>query len=123
MLTTCTRNVLYMTKLSLDKNFTKPSYLCIAEIFGGINFRQYGKGCHILNVIINTGQNICAIKISPIRADGEIGKNFLLAKISTYTVLSKLHQRFWFMHYKNHAIQLICPSGNIKMCFTAINEC
>ena len=23
------------------KNFTKPSYLCIAEIFGGINFRQY----------------------------------------------------------------------------------
>ena len=70
-----------MTKFSLDKNFTKPSYLCIAEVFSGINFRQCGKGHHILNVIINTGH---AIKILPIRADGEIGKNFLLAKISMY---------------------------------------
>ena len=76
----------YTTKFSLDKNFTKPSYLCIAEIFGGIHFRQCCKGHHILNVIINTGQTIRAIKISPIKANGEIGKNFLLAKISTYTV-------------------------------------
>ena len=35
------------------------------------NFHQCGKGHHILNVIINTGQKICAIKISPIRAEGE----------------------------------------------------
>ena len=65
----------YMTKFSLDKNFTKPSYLCIAEIFGGINFRQCSKGRHILNVIINIGQKICAIKILPIRTDGQIGEN------------------------------------------------
>ena len=76
----------YTTKFSLGKNFAKPSYLCIAEIFGGINFHQCGKGRHILNVIINTGQKIRTIKISPIRADGEIGENFLLAKISVYTV-------------------------------------
>ena len=50
-------------------------------------FHQCGKGRHILNVIINMGQKIRAIKISPMRADGEIGKNFLLVKISTYTVL------------------------------------
>ena len=25
-------------KVLLDNNFTKPSYLCIAEMFGGINF-------------------------------------------------------------------------------------
>ena len=62
--------LLYTTKFSLDKNFTKPSYLCIAEIFGGINFRQCSKGRHILNVIINTGQKIRAIKTLPIRADG-----------------------------------------------------
>ena len=75
-----------MTKFLLDKNFAKPSYLCIAEIFSGINFRQYGKGHYILNVI-NTGQNICAIKILPIRADGKIGENFLLVKISMYTLV------------------------------------
>ena len=74
----------YTTKFSPDKNFAKP---CIAEIFGGINFRQRGKGRHILNVIINTGQKIRAIKFSPIRADGEIGENFLLAKISVYAVV------------------------------------
>ena len=74
-------------KFSLDKNFAKPSYYCITEIFSGINFRQCGKGCHILYVIINTGQKIRVIKILPMRADGEIGKNFLLAKISMYTVL------------------------------------
>ena len=36
--------------------------------------------------MINTGQKIHAIKILPIRAGGEIGENFLLAKISAYTV-------------------------------------
>ena len=51
-------------------------YLCIVEIFGGINFHQCGKGRHILYVIINTGQKIHVIKISPMRADGEIGENF-----------------------------------------------
>ena len=76
-----------MTKFSLEKNFANPSYLCIAEIFGGINFRQCDKGRHILNVIINMAQKIRAIKILPMKADGEIGENFLLAKISAYTVL------------------------------------
>ena len=78
----------YTTKFSLDKNFANPSYLCIAEIFGGINFHQCGKGRHVLNVIINMGQKTHVIKISPIRTDGEIGENFLLAKISAYTVSS-----------------------------------
>ena len=45
-------------KFSLDKNPAKPRYLCVAEIFDGINSRQCGKGCHIFYVIINTGQNI-----------------------------------------------------------------
>ena len=59
------------------KNFAKPSYLYIAEIFGGINFHQCGidyratyvyvsssiiyecsKGRYILYAIVNTGQNI-----------------------------------------------------------------
>ena len=53
----------------LTKYVTKPSYLCIAKIFSGINFRQCGKGCHILYVIINTGQKIRIIKILPKRAD------------------------------------------------------
>ena len=57
-----------------DKYFTKPSHLCVAETFGGINFCQCGKGRHILYVIINTGQKICVIKILPMRADGKIGK-------------------------------------------------
>ena len=83
---TCNRFTVY-NKISLNKNFAKLSYLCIAEIFGGINFRQCCEGRHILNVIINTGQKIHAIKISPIRADGKIGENFLLAKISVYTII------------------------------------
>ena len=37
-----------MWKFSLDKNFAKPSYLCIAETFSEINFRQCSKGRHIL---------------------------------------------------------------------------
>ena len=72
-------------KFSLGKKliiFTKPRYLCIAEIFSGINFRQCGEGCHILYVIINTEQ----IKISPTRAGGKIGENFFLVKIFGYTV-------------------------------------
>ena len=66
-------NIPYTWKFSLDKNFAKPSYLCIAEIFYGC---QCGKGCHILYVIIKTGQKIHMIKISPMQADGEIGKIF-----------------------------------------------
>ena len=48
-----------------------------AEIFSGINFGRCSKGCHILNIIINTGQKIRAIKISPTRADSKIGEKFL----------------------------------------------
>ena len=87
----CFSCIPYTTKISLDKNFAKPSYLYITKIFGEINFRICGKGHHILNVIINTGQKICGIKFSPIRADGEIGETFLLAKISVYTVC----EDFW----------------------------
>ena len=43
------KDIPYMTKFSLDINFAKPSYLCIAEIFSGIYYHQCGKGCHILN--------------------------------------------------------------------------
>ena len=76
----------YSQKFSLDKHFANPSYPCITEIFTGINFRQCGKGRHILCVIINTGQKIHRIKISPMQAGGEIGETFLLAKIFSYTV-------------------------------------
>ena len=74
-------------KIFAWQNFAKPSYLCIAEIFSWINFHQCGKGRHILYVIINTRQKIRVVKILPMRADGEIGENFLLVKISVYTVL------------------------------------
>ena len=59
----------------------------ITEIFAGINFRQCGNGRHIFCVIMNTGQKIRGIKISPMQAGGEIGEIFLLAKIFGYTVL------------------------------------
>ena len=52
------------------------SYLCVAEIFSGINFRPCGKSHHRLYVFINMGQKICGIKISPMRAGGEKGKKF-----------------------------------------------
>ena len=84
-----------MTKFSLDKNFSKPSYLCVAEIFGGINFRQCSKGQR--SVIINAGQKIHAIKIWPIRTDGEIDKNFLLVKIFAYMVHAHMYHTFVYM--------------------------
>ncbi len=83
--------LLYSRKFLLDKNFTKPCYLCIAEIFDGINFHQYGNGRHMLYVIIYMGQKICETKVSP---GGKIGKNFLLAKIFSYTVYECLSLNF-----------------------------
>jgi hypothetical protein len=68
---------IYM-KISLDKNFAKRSYLCIAE---KLNLSQCDKGRHILYAIFNTGQ-----KKLPMKAGGEIGESFLLAKIYVYTV-------------------------------------
>ena len=50
-------------KFSLDKSFAKTSYLCIAEIFGGINFHQCSKGCHIPNVIITREQMVKLARI------------------------------------------------------------
>ena len=119
----------YMWKFSLDKNLTKPSYHCIAEIFGGINFRQCGKD-HILFVIINTGQKIGMIKISPMRADGEINENFLLKQTvltywckrvekyllflktlaisihsSTFQGLSALKERSCTLSFRTHGMQ------------------
>jgi hypothetical protein len=35
-------------QLISHKNFAKPHYVCVEEIFGETNFHQYGKGCHIL---------------------------------------------------------------------------
>ena len=67
-------------QIFLDKNFTKPTcrYLCIADIFDGINFPQYGKGHHKLYVIIDIGQKIRGTKFSPTRPGGEIGEKFRL---------------------------------------------
>ena len=71
-----------MLKFLLDKDFAKPSYLCIhiAENFCGINVRQCSKKVAISYVhvyaIINMGQKISVIKFSPMRAGGEIGENF-----------------------------------------------
>ena len=36
---------------SLDKNFSQPSFICISEIFRGIDFHPCGKGHHRLPVI------------------------------------------------------------------------
>ena len=112
------RENFHLTKISPNPDSRIPPSLSffhyallIAEIFGGINFRQCGKGCHILYVIINTRQKICMIKISPMRADGEIGENFLLAKISTYIV-------YWYVYTlgkgtrtytHNSSILSVCP--------------
>ena len=41
----------------------------------------------MLYVIDNTGQKIRGTKFLPTRPGGEIGENFLLVKISSYTVL------------------------------------
>ena len=73
-------NILYRWKFSLAKNFAKPRYLYIAELFGGINFRQCDKGHHILYVIINTGQKFMDKKF---RQREQVAK---LAKIFTYAV-------------------------------------
>ena len=40
-------------------------------------FCQCGRGHHILYIIVNTGQKICVIKFSPMRAGGKICENFL----------------------------------------------
>ena len=75
--------LLYAWKFSLDKSFAKPSYLCVVENFRGNNFRQSGKGRHILYAIFNTGQRVSVMKFSPMRAGEESDKNFPLVKIST----------------------------------------
>jgi hypothetical protein len=38
----------------------------------------------------NEGQNVCVIKISPLRGNGEIRENFLLVKISACIALKAL---------------------------------
>ena len=48
----------------------------------------------ILCVLINTGQKIRRTKFSPARPGGEIGENFLLAKISGSMVLH-IHVLFY----------------------------
>ena len=50
----------YSRKFSLDKYFANPSYLCLAEIFDEISFRNIAK------VTINMGQKIRGTKFSPI---------------------------------------------------------
>ena len=71
-------------KFLLDKNFVKPSYLCITEKVCKKTFANAVKvAISILYAIFNTGQKIGMIKFSPIRTGVE---NFLLVKISIYTV-------------------------------------
>ena len=69
-------------KFSPDKISPKPSYSCIAgkkkEVFA-----------NAVKVAISSMQSLhkCTTKFLPMRAGGEIGKNFLLAKISTYIMV------------------------------------
>ena len=49
-------------------------------------FHQYSKGCHMLYVIINTGQKSRGTKFSITRSGGEISEDFLLVIISGSTV-------------------------------------
>ena len=96
-------------KFSLDKNFAKPSNLCIAEI---LNFRQCSKDRHILYVIINAGQKIRIIKISPMRADGEISKIFLLAKI-WYTAWRLKWQDYSHFHCIETTLHVMLTSSQV----------
>ena len=77
----------YSIQYRIREKFRQPQIPLYCRNIGGINFCQCGKGRHILYVIINTGQKIHVIKISPMRADGKIGENFLLVKISAYGIL------------------------------------
>ena len=68
-------------------HWTKISpYLYIIEIFCGINICPCSDDYHRLYVIINTGQNIGRINISPVTARDENGGNSLQAKISGYAL-------------------------------------
>ena len=62
----------------MDKNFTQPSYLCIAEIFSGmiLYFYPCGEDHHRPYIIINMGQKNCRIKVSPVGARDEKAKIF-----------------------------------------------
>ena len=71
-------NITVQLKIFAGQKFRQAqlaSYLCVAEIFGGINFRQCGKGRHAYPLCTCLGQNL-QIKISPMRAGGEIGTKF-----------------------------------------------
>lgn len=70
---------LMKVKINLEHNFNQPTYPCITEILCG-NVRSCSKDRHRLYVIINMGQKIRGIKISPMRAVDEKGENFLQAK-------------------------------------------
>ena len=85
-----TTNHIVVALYHTDENFCRtkispnpPICPCITEIFHGMNFRPYGK-ITIMRyyVIINTGQKICGIKFSPMRAGGQNRKK---VKISGYT--------------------------------------
>ena len=115
-----------MWKFSLDKNFAKSSYLCIAKIFGGIEFHQCGKGHHILYVIINTGQKIC---VTPMRVDGEIGKNFhVYSRFLVLTIYIHVYCRsgnflLWNFHMTNFRVHRNHPLPLNNTCFGKINFC
>ena len=63
-----------MTDSQCSPKFPAILLLLYGEIFGGINFRQCGKGRYI--IILNVIRAKNAIKILPMTADGEIGENF-----------------------------------------------
>ena len=77
------------------------------EIFSGINLHQWRKGCLILYTIINTGQNIRAIKLLPMRSDGEIGEICLLVKIPRIQHILK-HKNC--LNIKYGFKRKVCPS-------------
>ena len=65
---------------TLEKSFAKPSYIYIAETLHRI-YHHCGKGCHIVYVINNTGEEFHGYKVLPMREGSKI-----LVKISSCTV-------------------------------------
>ena len=64
-------------------NTVKSRYLCIAEIFGGINFCQCSKVCPILYAIIQN-KKVSVVPFLPMRVGGEIGENLHICSMCTW---------------------------------------
>ena len=89
--------VLLYHRAVAGQSFSQPSYVCITEIISGINFHPCGKDCHRTYVIIKTGQKISRLKVSPMRAGGKKGDDFLQAKLLLYCIIAMnciIHEPF-----------------------------